>query len=335
MNKAYCPSCNEYVEYSIRQNIIKEYKGKEVNVIENIAQCKKCGTDIFVNEIEEENLKRLYSKYRKVAELITPEEIMKLRKKYNLSQRELGEILGWGKMTVNRYERGSLPSQSHSDYLKLMIKNEEIFKEKVDEAFINKRIREKTYQKIANKFSDTIAKMKRKILNKSLTHEESIYNGFRKFDFDKLENLISYIADKVDNLYQTSLNKILFYIDFTYFKRYLRSITGLRYMKYEHGPVIENFMYRDIIDYPSEKYTVIEKETSEGATIIIIKSNKNYDLTIFSKNELEVINNVINKLKNETCNSLSKLSHQEKAWIEIPIKSLITYEYANDIRLFI
>lgn len=73
MKRAYYPECNEWVGYHIRTNLINEYKGKEVNVTENIACCEICGNDIFVEEIEEENLKRLYDKYREVAGIIRPE----------------------------------------------------------------------------------------------------------------------------------------------------------------------------------------------------------------------------------------------------------------------
>ena len=38
-------------------------------------------------------------------------------------------------MTINRYERGALPNKSHSDLIKLLSENEEIFKEKVEFVF--------------------------------------------------------------------------------------------------------------------------------------------------------------------------------------------------------
>lgn len=332
MKKAFCPECNKWVEYDVRNNLIKEYKGKEVNVTENIAYCSICGTDLFVEEIEEENLKRLYDKYRKVAGIISPEDIIALRKKYGLSQRELGSILGWGKMTVNRYERGALPSKSHSDLIKLMFENEEVFKEKVEEAYKMKRITEKTYKKILQGIEDSYNKMRKRLIESILTHQEDIYNGFRRFDFEKLENLIGYIADKVNNLYQTSLNKYLWYIDFLYFKKYVRSITGLRYMKYEFGPIIEEFAYKDILNYKSDKYYIEENELNDRTTVKI-KSNQNYDLSIFTEDELEVINKVIDKFKNKNCTELSNLSHEEQGWIDTPLGKLISYDYADNLKI--
>lgn len=331
MKKGFCPECNKWAEYKIRTNLIKEYKGQEVNVVENIAYCSVCGTDIFIEEIEEENLKRLYDKYRDVTGIVKPEDLINLRKKYGLSQRELGAILGWGKMTINRYERGALPNKSHSDLIKLLSENEEIFKEKVEEAYNTGRVTAKTYKKLEQEFEDCLNNLRKKIIENTLSHEENVFNGYKKFDFEKLENLISYIADKVNNLYQTSLNKYLWYIDFLYYKKYVRSITGLRYIKYEFGPVIEEFAYKDVINYKSDKYYVEEYELNDGGIIIKIKSSKNYDLSVFAKEELEVINEVIDKLKNKSCTELSDLSHKEQAWINTPFRELISYDYAADL----
>lgn len=48
-------------------------------------------------------------------------------------------------MTINRYERGSLPNESHSEILKLIISNENYFREKVKDAYKMGRITEKIY----------------------------------------------------------------------------------------------------------------------------------------------------------------------------------------------
>lgn len=338
MEKAFCPECNEWVEYNIKSGIIKDYKGKEVNVEEKIAYCNTCRNELFVEEIEEENLKRLYDEYRKVAGIVSPEDIIKLRKKYGLSQRELGNILGWGKMTVNRYERGALPDKSHSDLIKLLLENDEVLRGKVEEAYKEGRITEKTYNKLLgcienHNYKEEVREERKKIIEFFLNHKEDIYNGFKRFDFEKLENLISYIADKVNNLYQTSLNKYLWYIDFAFFNKYVRSVTGLRYIKYQYGPVIDNFVYRDIVNYESDKYYVEEYINDDGSSVIKIKSRQNYDLSIFSEKEMEVINEVIEKLKNKSCAEISVLSHYEKGWEETDFKSLISYDYAKYLRI--
>ncbi|KMJ93087.1 DNA-binding protein [Clostridium botulinum C] len=62
-NKAFCTKCNKIVNYKIRKELMAEYKGEKVNVIENIGVCNECGEDIFIMDLEIDNLKRLYEKY--------------------------------------------------------------------------------------------------------------------------------------------------------------------------------------------------------------------------------------------------------------------------------
>lgn len=331
MKKVYCDNCKGKVNYSIRREIIKEYKGYEVNVIEKVGVCDNCQNNLYIAELESENFKNLYDKYRELANIISPEEIIEFRDKYNISQRELTSILNWGKMTINRYERGAIPGQSHNDLLKLMISNESIFKEKVEEAFQCERITDKTYEKIQNGFKDSFKDILRDITINSLTHKEDEYNGFRRFDIERLINLISYIADNVE-LYKTSLNKYLWFVDFLNFKENVRSVTGLRYMKYTYGPVIEEFKYEEILNYFNDKF--YKEEFEDGrSTITRIISKGNYDLSIFKDEEIETINNVMDKLKEKNSTEISRLSHEEDGWIQNNERDLISYDYAESLNM--
>ncbi|OLS02470.1 type II TA system antitoxin MqsA family protein [Tissierella creatinophila] len=327
----YCSNCNKNVNYNTRGEIIESYKGYEVNVEEIIAVCNICDNDIYVSEIESENFERLYNKYKELADIITSQEIIDFRDRYNISQRELTSILNWGKMTINRYERGAVPSQSYNDLLKLIISNQNIFKEKVDDAFQNERITTRTYEKIQNKLKKSNKVFFQEMVISSLTHVEDEYNGYRKFDIERLINLVSYIADNVD-LYKTSLNKYLWFIDFESFKVNIRSITGLRYMRYTYGPVIEDFKYEEILNHFDDK--IFKEEYEYDCNIRTqIKSKGEYDLSIFKEEEIEVINNVINTLKEKDCNEISRLSHEEEGWINNKDRDLISYNYADKLNL--
>ena len=143
--KVYCEKCNEKVEYLVINEVKEEYKNVKVNVEQNIGVCSQCKERLYVTELEEANLDRLYTKYRELTGIVSPKDIIEFREKYNISQRELVAILDWGKMTINRYERGSLPNQSHSEILKLIINNESYFREKVEDAYNRGRITEKIY----------------------------------------------------------------------------------------------------------------------------------------------------------------------------------------------
>lgn len=149
--KVYCPYCKKEVTYKIEKREFKEFRGIEINTFENVAICKECNQDLYINEIENENNARIYEIYRSKANIIKSEDIINLRAKYNISQRELTSILGFGKMTINRYERGGVPTKSQSDYIKLLIENENKFVEKVKEAYRKNEITKKTYEKIKAK----------------------------------------------------------------------------------------------------------------------------------------------------------------------------------------
>ena len=334
MKNAFCTHCNKKVNYSIRKNIIQQYKGQLVNIEEDIAVCDECKRDIFVPTIEDDNFKRLYKKYIEMTGIISSQEIIEFREKYDLSQRELVSLLGWGKMTINRYERGALPSKSHSDMLKNIISNEEIFKQKVIEAYEDGRINEKTYNNITKCVQSSRKNIVKSLLETELRHDEDISNGFRKFDIERMENLISYIADKTENLYKTSLNKYLWFMDFENFKKNVRSITGLTYIKQKYEPVIEKKGCEEIINLLDEKFYVEETEdVYNNSTKAKIISKKNYDMSIYSQWEMEVIDAVIQKFKNMSCIEISDKSHKEDGWIENDINCVISYDYAEELKI--
>ena len=56
-------------------------------------------TRLYNYPIEEKNNERIYELYREKANIIKPQDIIDLREKYDISQRELTAILGFGKMT--------------------------------------------------------------------------------------------------------------------------------------------------------------------------------------------------------------------------------------------
>ena len=314
--REYCPYCRKEVDYKIEKRDLKEFRGIEINTYENVAVCKECHQDLYVNEIEEKNNKRIYELYREKANIIKPQDIVNLRAKYYISQRELTAILGFGKMTINRYERGEVPTKSQSDYIKLLIDNDSNFMEKVKEAYKNGSINEKTYKKIVstnleNEISkDDIQDMYRRVINNSLELKPNIFNGYKLFDLELVENIISYISSKVSNLTITSLNKYLWFIDILSFNQRGVSITGLTYQKQQYGPTIIDQRYKEI-SLLDDKYIRNDYEDENG-TRTIITSNENFDLSKLKESEIEIINKIIKLLKNKNVTDISNMSHEEE-----------------------
>lgn len=335
--KVYCPYCRKDVEYKIEKRDIKEFKGVKINTFENVGICIECNNDLYINLLERENNERIYNAYKEKSNIITGKDIIDFRNKYNISQRELTSILGFGKMTINRYERGDIPTKSQSDYLKLLIENEDKFIEKVKDAYSKELITKKTYLKVVNdivKNDDFELKMQdifRRYIKESLNRKPDIYNGYKVFDLEKLENIISYIASKVKNLTVTSINKYLWYIDMYSFKQRTVSITGLTYQNQKFGPTILDQKYNEITVL-NDKYKREDIEIDNG-TMTKIVSNKNYDLSEIENDEKEIIDFVIKLLKDKKVTEISEMSHNEIAWKKTKRLERISYEYAMDLKV--
>ncbi len=335
--KVYCPYCKKEVFYKVEKRNLKEFKGVEINTYESVAICSKCQNDLYVNSLEKENNERIYQAYRDKTNIIKPEDILKLREKYDISQRELTSILEFGKMTINRYEKGGLPTKSQSDYLKLLIENDHEFIKKVEEAYAKNNISQRTYDKIMSRNlnngvnKENIQTMYRIYINSSLNKTPNIYNGYKAFDLELVENIISYIASKVKNLTITSMNKYLWFIDSLSFNQRGVAITGLTYQKQQYGPTIIDQKYKEI-SLLDEKYSRKDYEDESG-TKTYITSNKNFDLSKLSVKEKEIIDKIISLLKNKKVTEISDMSHQERGWKKTENYDNISFEHAIDLNI--
>jgi hypothetical protein len=63
----FCEKCRNREEYSIKEESkVKTIKGKIIKYIGKEAYCNRCGSNIFVHEIRDYNLKILEKEYRKL-----------------------------------------------------------------------------------------------------------------------------------------------------------------------------------------------------------------------------------------------------------------------------
>ena len=137
--KRFCPVCNiEQETYVIEKEEISNVRGDEIKVLARIRVCSVCGEELFDEELEEENIQRVYDIYRKKHGILSPEEIKNIRESYGLSQRAFAKLLGIGEASIARYETGALPEKSLSNMILLLKdpRNMEKLLEKNKEALI-------------------------------------------------------------------------------------------------------------------------------------------------------------------------------------------------------
>lgn len=113
MMRVFCTHCDSEKEYYIK-NITKTFNVKGVNVKTTIkeAYCVDCNKKLFVYEVEKDNQRKVYDEYKKKQGLLTSFEIIQIREKYGLSQRQLAKIIRCGEKNIARYENGAIQDQT-------------------------------------------------------------------------------------------------------------------------------------------------------------------------------------------------------------------------------
>jgi len=116
----FCPNCMESGAIPLietRETI--EVRGERFEVRSRFYRCPKCGGEFSDLNDPVDPLDQAYRQYRQKHGYVQPEEITAFRKKYDLTQKELAALLGWGDVTLSRYENGCLQDEAHDKSLHL------------------------------------------------------------------------------------------------------------------------------------------------------------------------------------------------------------------------
>lgn len=113
-----CPICDMG---TLKKEVVVEpfeYKGQKITIPNYIKyRCNKCGEAVVDNGTLRESGKILKDFQRQIDGLLLAEEIKNIRKKLNLSQEEMAEILGGGLKSFARYETGQVCQSKGMDNL--------------------------------------------------------------------------------------------------------------------------------------------------------------------------------------------------------------------------
>ena len=146
---------------------------------------------------------------------------------------------------------------------------------------------------------------------------------------EKLREVLLYILDRIGgkpNVGETVLYKLLYFIDFDYYEKTGKSITGLTYIHNHYGPspilrdfsaVIEDMKTHDELDIvetkffnnTQKKYLAQEKPALEN----------------LSANEIKHIDAELARLGDKNATELSDLSHKDTPWIVAKQGQVIDY----------
>ena len=329
--KLICPNCEKMVlvePYTYNTTI--KVKNEPIEVELKLYRCLECAHLIQDPKNPQDELDIAYRIYRQKHHLLQPEEIIAIRKTYDLSQQDLSNLTGIGIATINRYENGSLQSEAHDNMLSLL-KNPQAVKELLDknkDKFSKEKIASIT-QKIYELYKKDNLKNIELIFER---YNDKEFTGNRPFSLQKLINLISLIANKLKEknieLTRTKLNKLLFYIDFLSFKQNNCSITGAVYAHLPYGPCLESFD-TVISSLVEENILGVKEVTYQDKSYEVLEPLQKPKTDIFTKDELNLIETILEKLSGLSASELSNISHKEKAYTATKNGELIEYSFAK------
>ena len=315
-NKTFCEECRNDVEYSTKSvPMTASIKGKQYSYPGTEAHCKECGSDVYVPEIIDANLRALYDEYRKENNIIPLDEINEIPAKYAIGKRPLSLLLGWGEQTFSRFTDGDIPSKQYSDILQRIYNNPEYY--------LQLLISNKNNLKSALSYEKSY-KATQKLLLKS--NNSSSNNDFINTDSsNKINDVIQYLLVKCEDITPLALQKSLYYIQGFYFAFYKSFLFTDDCQAWVHGPV-----YKDVyLRYKDYTFTPIDSPTTE---ISGIKSSGKladykYDqkseitrltaelTTTLSATEKAVCDSVIDNLCCYSGKELERFTHHEEPWI--------------------
>lgn len=235
-------------------------------------------------------------------------KLKKIRESSGISQEKLALILGVSRPTISQMETGDRKVSADE-----LIKLSEVFNLSVNSLLDLEKEPTVILPETSKKKVKEVPELRINVPQKNL---------------DKFKEVIIYILNKVgskSNVGETVIYKLLYFMDFDFYERYETQLVGACYIKNHYGPTPVEFkkivdrmsMERDIekiesnyFSYPQTKYLPLRKP----------------DLSIFKANEIEVIDDVLNRLSDMNAGQISDYSHNDVPWLTTDDGEVIEYE---------
>ena len=144
------------------------------------------------------------------------------------------------------------------------------------------------------------------------------------FNSEKFVNAVAYLAEQCPNSTKMSICKQLFYADKEHLTRFGRPIVGDHYYRLDHGPVPTKGLNILRNRASGAEQALLEKYVSIAGHSIDPKQPA--DKKVFSKTDLAVLDEIVQKYGNLSAAQLRHKTHSESAWINSESNCPIDYE---------
>jgi putative zinc finger/helix-turn-helix YgiT family protein len=328
MNRV-CPECGKKSEWEI---ISREeefnVKGEAILVKMELLKCPECGAEFEDLNSENDPYALAYEEYRKRKGMVFPAQIVDFRKKYNLTQKELSSLLGFGDITLSRYENGSLQDDVHDQLLKFAMEKESLLsliKQKPDVLPKDKQndIRSRLEEEI------TLETTIDNIFNNGMPSDST---GNQVFNLSKVINLIKSFSYP-NGVVKSKLLKLLFYVDYFHYKKNNISITGLKYAHLPYGPVPDQYDFLLAAIQQIDKDIHIEIQTYGEYVGEVFKSNKPPKQDVIDEEAKKSVLFVDSFFRGFSAKDIEDFSHDETGYKETVQGEIIPFTFAKDLKI--
>lgn len=335
MSTFFCPNCmaSGGARVESRREVLS-VRGTAITVDSRVAVCDECGQDIWVDELSDQTLALAFAEFRRLHHLLSPEEIRSIRNRWGLGQRAFSLLLGWGEITLHRYEAGSLQDAAHDAQLRMA--------EHADNVRIlleanGNRLTPRQHETLTKQLENATAleadsECGDEAFERLLAQEaKGEYGGDAALSLSKVRETIVYFCE-TPNMFVTKLAKLMFYADFLHHKEHTTSITGLAYAHLPHGPVPEHYE-RIRADVLENNVVHLEERCGDDWGGEVLVADRVADLDAFAPGELVVLEAVRSRLGNLTSLAVRDMSHAETAYSSTSMGQRISYETSSDLSL--
>jgi putative zinc finger/helix-turn-helix YgiT family protein len=278
MSQSYCETCGSFVDPDvITRDETYDVKGESITVPARVAICPVSGDELSNETFDDETLTKAFAVYRARRGLLQPAEITSIRLKYGLGQKAFARLLGWGEMTLHRYESGSLQNPSQNTLLELAR----------DPRFIRGQLARNDTALSTRQRADLEVRLAELIeeCTEPVAREENAEYLANPSCAAKMREMMVYFAGYPDT-FRMKLNKLVFYADFLHYKRHGVAISNLRYVNMQYGPVPVGFyqLQGQLVDDASLREAEIALGDWGGT---VFTAGRPADVSVLSPSELE------------------------------------------------
>jgi len=149
-------------------------------------------------------------------------------------------------------------------------------------------------------------------------------------NLEKFKQVLLYTLEKVGakpNVGMTVLYKLFYFMDFDFYEKHERQLMGLTYMRNTHGPTPREFV--SVVESMKERGELIEVKSKyfQHEQKKFLPKNET-DLSLLTGQELELIDDVLQRYSDKSATTLSAMTHRDTPWLATAEGENIDYELA-------